>query len=31
MMNNNLNSNPLFVRAQQMAQGKNQQELQQIV
>lgn len=30
MMNNNLNSNPLFVRAQQMAQGKNQQELQQI-
>lgn len=29
-MMNNLNSNPLFTRAQQMAQGKSSQELQQI-
>ena len=27
---NNLNSNPLFLRAQEMAKGKNTQELQQI-
>ena len=29
-MMNNLNSNPLFLRAQEMAKGKNPQELQQI-
>lgn len=29
-MMNNLNSNPLFLRAQEMAKGKNAQELQKI-
>ena len=29
-MMNNLNSNPLYQMAQQMAQGKNSQELQQV-
>nr|DAP60060.1 MAG TPA: hypothetical protein [Caudoviricetes sp.] len=28
-MNRNFNSNPLFQRAQQMAQGKNEQQLEQ--
>lgn len=28
-MNKNFNSNPLFQRAQQMAQGKNEQQLEQ--